>query len=88
MVISPLNHMFWRSIVEAILIDRHMLFYGELLVFSTIYAKSSFSFWSTIKISWIRRCSRNEGVCIRHRLGLLVRTPSINGKNRLTAQLT
>ena len=24
--------MFWRSIVEAILIDRHMLFYGELLV--------------------------------------------------------
>ena len=33
MVISPLNHMFWRLIVEAILIDRHMLFYGELLVF-------------------------------------------------------
>ena len=33
MVISPLNHMFWRSVAEAILIDRHMLFYGELLVF-------------------------------------------------------
>ena len=41
MLISPLNHMFWRSVVEAILIDRleailidrHMLFYGELLVF-------------------------------------------------------
>ena len=33
MVISPLNHMFWRSVVEAILIDRHILFYGELLVF-------------------------------------------------------
>ena len=32
MVISPLNHIFWRSIVEAILIDRLMLFYGELLV--------------------------------------------------------
>ena len=32
MVISPLNHMFWRSVVEAILIDRHN-FYGELLVF-------------------------------------------------------
>ena len=32
MVISPLNPMFWRSVVEAILIDRHMLFYGELLV--------------------------------------------------------
>ena len=30
---SPLNHMFWRSVAEAILIDRHMLFYGELLVF-------------------------------------------------------
>ena len=25
--------MFWRSVAEAILIDRHMLFYGELLVF-------------------------------------------------------
>ena len=33
MAISPLNHMFLKSIVEAILIDRHMLFYGELLVF-------------------------------------------------------
>ena len=33
MVISPLNHMFWRSVAEAILIDRHILFYGELLVF-------------------------------------------------------
>ena len=33
MVISPLNHMFWRSVVESILIDHHMLFYGELLVF-------------------------------------------------------
>ena len=33
MVISPLNHIFWRSVAEAILIDRHMLFYGELLVF-------------------------------------------------------
>ena len=33
MVISPLNHMFWRSVAEAILIDRHMFFYGELLVF-------------------------------------------------------
>ena len=33
MVISPLNHMFWQSVAEAILIDRHMLFYGELLVF-------------------------------------------------------
>ena len=32
MVISQLNHMFWRSVVEAILIDLHMLFYGELLV--------------------------------------------------------
>ena len=83
MVISPLNNMFWRSIVEAILIDRHILFFGELLVFT----QKKLLFWSTIKISWIRRCSRNEGVCIRHRLGLLVRTPSINGKNRLTAQL-
>ena len=34
MVISPLNHMFWRSIVEVILIDHHMLFYGELPVFT------------------------------------------------------
>ena len=34
MVISQLNDMFWRSIVEAILIDRHMLFYGESLVFT------------------------------------------------------
>ena len=34
MVVSPLNHMFWQSIVEAILLDRHMLFYGELLVFT------------------------------------------------------
>ena len=34
MVISPLNHMFLRSIVEAILIGRHMLFYGELLIFA------------------------------------------------------
>ena len=25
--------MFWRSAVEAILIDHHMLFYGEILVF-------------------------------------------------------
>ena len=33
MVISPLNHMFWRSVAEAILIDRHMLFYVELPVF-------------------------------------------------------
>ena len=33
MVIYPLNHMFWRSVLEAILIDRHMLFYGELPVF-------------------------------------------------------
>ena len=33
MVISPLNHMFWRSVAEEILIDNHMLFYGELLVF-------------------------------------------------------
>ena len=33
MVISPLNHMFLRSVVEAILIDRHMLLYGEPLVF-------------------------------------------------------
>ena len=33
MVISPLNHMFWRSVVEAILIDHNMLFNGELLVF-------------------------------------------------------
>ena len=33
MVISSLNHMFWRSVEEVILIDRHMLFYGELLVF-------------------------------------------------------
>ena len=33
MVISPLNHMFWRSVAEAILIDRHVLFYGDLLVF-------------------------------------------------------
>ena len=31
MVISPFNHMFWRSVVEGILIDRNMLFYGELL---------------------------------------------------------
>ena len=83
MVISPFNHMFWRSVVEAILIDRHMLFYGELLVFMQkvalilVYYKD-----------WIRRCSRNEGVCIRHRLGLLVITPSIKGKIRLTAQLT
>ena len=33
MVILPLNYMFWRSVAEAILIDRHMLFYGKLLVF-------------------------------------------------------
>ena len=32
MVISQLNHMFWRSVAEAILIDRHMLVYGEHLV--------------------------------------------------------
>ena len=83
MVIYPLNHMFWRSVLEAILIDRHMLFYGELPVFM-----QKLLFWSTIKISWIGRCSRNEGVCIRHRLGLLIRTPSINGKNYLTTQLT
>ena len=31
MVISPLNHMFWRSVAEAILIDRYMIFYGELV---------------------------------------------------------
>ena len=31
MVFSPLNHMFWRSVGEAILIDRHMLFYGEMV---------------------------------------------------------
>ena len=84
MVILSLNQMFWRSAAEVILIDRHMLFYGELLVFMQKVA----IIWSTIKISWIRRCSRNEGVCIRQRLGLLVRTPSIKGKNRLTAQLT
>ena len=36
MVISLLNHMFWRSVAEAILIDRHMLFYGELLVFMKV----------------------------------------------------
>ena len=34
MIGVPLNHMFWRLIVEAILIDRHMLFYGELLLFA------------------------------------------------------
>ena len=33
MVISPLNHIIWRSVGDAILIDRHMLFYGELQVF-------------------------------------------------------
>ena len=33
MVISPLNHIFWQSVAEVILIDPHMLFYGELLVF-------------------------------------------------------
>ena len=33
MVILPLNHMFWQSVAEAILIDCHMLFYGKLLVF-------------------------------------------------------
>ena len=82
MVILPLNHMFWRSFAETILIDRHMLFYGELLVFMQKVALI------LLKISWIRRCSRNEGVCIRQRLGLLVRTPSIKIKNRLTAQLT
>ena len=85
MVISPLNHMFWRSVAEAILIDHYILFYGELLVFMQ---KVALIFWSPIKISWIRRCSRNKGVCIRHRLGLLVRTPSIKSKIRLTAQLT
>ena len=85
MVISPLNHMFWRLVAEAILIDRHMLFYGELLVF---LQKVSLILVYYLKISWIWRCSRNEGVCIRQRLGLLVRTPSIKGKNRLTAQLT
>ena len=84
MVISPLNHMFWRSVVVAILIDRHMLLNGNLLVFMQKVAL----ILATIRISWIRRCSRNEGVCIRHRLGLLIRTPSIKGKNRLTAQLT
>ena len=83
MVILPLNHMFWRSVAEAILIVRHMLFYGELLVFMQKVALILVYY-----ISWIRRCSRNEGVCIRQRLGLLVRTPSIKGKNRLTAQLT
>ena len=84
MVISPLNHMFWRSVAEAILIDRHMLFYGELLVFMQKEALILVYY----KESWIRRCARNEGVCIRHSLGLLVRTPSIKGKNRFTAQLT
>ena len=33
MIISPLNHMFWQSVAEMILIDSHMLIYGELLVF-------------------------------------------------------
>ena len=33
MVFSPLNHMFWQSVAGAILIDHHMLFNGELLVF-------------------------------------------------------
>ena len=80
MVISPLNHMFWRSVVVAILIDLN----GKLLVFMQKVAL----ILATIRISWIRRCSRNEGVCIRHKLGLLIRTPSIKGKNRLTAQLT
>ena len=77
--------MFWQSVAEAILIDRHMSFYGELLVFMQKVAL--ILVYYSIKISWIRRCSRNEGVCIRQRLGLLVRTPSIKGKNRLTAQL-
>ena len=82
MVTSPLNHMFWRSVVEAILIDPHMLFYGELLVFMQKVALILVYY----KDFMDRRCSRNEGVCIRHRLGL--RTPSIKSKNRLTAQLT
>ena len=61
-----------------------MLFYGELPVFMQkvafilVYYKD---FMDT-------EVSRNEGVCIRHRLGLLVRTPSINGKDYLTTQLT
>ena len=38
MVIYPLNHMFWQSVLEAILIYRHMLFYGELPVFMQIVA--------------------------------------------------
>ena len=63
MVISPLNHMFWRSVAEAILIDRLMLFYGELLVFMQkvtlilVYYKD---FMDT-------EVSRNAGVCIRQR---------------------
>ena len=84
MAISPLNHMFWRSVVDAILMDRHMLFYGELLVFMQKVALILVYY----KDIWIRRYSRNEGVCIRHTLGLLVRAPSIKGKNCLTAQLT
>ena len=71
MVISPLNHMFWRSVAGAILIDRH-----NVILWRTfgIYAKSSFnSGLYIIKISWIRRRSRNEGVCIRQRSGLLVK---------------
>ena len=39
MVISPLNHMFWRSVAEAILIDRHMLFYGEFWYLCKKYLK-------------------------------------------------
>ena len=33
LALSPLNRIFWRSVEEAILIDCHMLFHGELLVF-------------------------------------------------------
>ena len=32
-MVTPLNHMFWQLVMEVIVIDCHMLFYEELLVF-------------------------------------------------------
>ena len=52
MVILPLNHMFWYSVAEAILIDRHMLFYvghpissDNGLISQKLLRKSEFYYW-------------------------------------------
>ena len=59
--------------MEAILIDHHMLFYRLLVFMQTV----AFILVHYKDFMDTEKCSRNESVCIRHRLGLLVRTPSI-----------